>query len=229
MNRQAPSKTLAAGRIVLMAVALVAAAAGVVATKASPSRGAEPNPAPTEVVVTGDDRDTRPGCGPRRMGSLLMRWNRALNAANTQTLRRFWREEEKGLRNDRRAHARGTFKWFSLTDSPSRTHADHFVAYQPRRALHYVRKRRGFRLQLTDAIGNGGFQGLWILDDGSARQVIGKGKILCKERKRPLIQVWSMRVVAPGEEVPWGECPDPPGGAPPGTLIACATGTEVVP
>ena len=155
-----------------------------------------------------------------------MRWNRALNAADTETLRKFWKEEEEGLRNDRRAHARGTFKWFSLTDSPSPAHKDHFAAFSPRRALRYVRKRRGFRLQLTEVRGHALYQGRWVLDDGRSFQVIGKGVILCKERKRPLIQVWSMGVAEPGAEPPWDLCPDPPGGAPPGTLVACASATN---
>ena len=103
---------------------------------------------------------------------------------------------------------------------------NHFAAFSPRRALRYVRKRRGFRLQLTEVSGHALYQGLWVLDDGHAFQVIGKGTILCKERKRPLIKVWSMGVAEPGGEPPWDLCPDPPGGAPPGTLVACASATS---
>ncbi|MGH8956876.1 MAG: hypothetical protein ACRDVF_17885 [Microbacterium sp.] len=190
-------------------------------------RGAAPNPAPKEVVVTEDDGNAPPRCRPHRIGSTLMRWNRALNAADTEALRAFWREGREGLKNDRRGHARGTFKWFSPSDSPSPTHADHFAAFQPRRALRYVQKRRGFRLQLTEVAGTRGvrYRGMWVLDDGSTYQVLGKGEILCKGRRRPLIRVWSMRVAAPGEEVSWEVCPDPPGGSRPGVLVACARGS----
>jgi hypothetical protein len=117
---------------VLAAGVLVAVAFGADARTSSLDDGAESNPAPTKLVVTRGDPDEPVRCRPRPIGKALIRWNRALNAADTKTLRRLWKEEREGLRNDRRSHARGTFKWFSVSRSPSATHKDHFAAFSPR-------------------------------------------------------------------------------------------------
>lgn len=206
----------AALAIVLTAGVSLAAAVGRDATTAS---AREPNPAPTEVVVTADRPEAPGHCGPGPLGRQLLRFNRALNAADTRTLRRIWKEERDGLRNDRGPHARGTFRWFSITNSPSPTHEDHFAAFQPRRAVRYVGKREGFRMQLTEVSG-GAIQGLWISDDGRTYEVLGKADFRCKRRPF-LIRVWSMAVHELGT-FSSDLCPDPPGGAPPGTLISCA-------
>ena len=184
------------------------------------------NPSPEDVVVTEDSGRGRAGCRPQRVGHRLIRFNTALNAADAETLRRFW-VERNDYGRDRGPFAKGSFRWFSITDSPSPGHKEHFVAFQPRRAVRYVREHRGFRLQLTEvSVGSGkdldhglGFQGNWVLQDGTTYEVGGKGEIRCRTG---WIKVWSMGVADLGERIGFDMCPDPSGGAAPGTLVMCA-------
>ncbi|MGH2962052.1 MAG: hypothetical protein ACRDL3_07670 [Solirubrobacterales bacterium] len=160
------------------------------------------------------------------MGRRLVRFNTALNAADSETLRRFW-VERNDFRRDRGPFAKGSFRWFSITNSPSPGHKHHFVGFQPRRAIRYVRERRGFRLQLSEVdVGSGrgldhglGIRGRWVLDDGTSYEVLGKGVMRCRTG---WIKVLSMAVQPFGEESGIDPCRDPPGGAETGTLVVCA-------
>jgi len=200
---------------------LVAVAFGGDASTTSLSRGVEPNPAPTEVVVTRDDSGPKAGCRPRSLGERLIRFNAALNAADTDDLTTFWREKRGSLKQDRGPRARGTFVWFSIGKS-SPTDITQFVAYRPGRALRYVR-RHPLSLQLAEVvIGRGGniiYTGAWILKDGSVGEVVGKGFVACRS---PLIKVWSMSVRKHKPPLGGEYCPDPPGGVTPGVLVVCS-------
>jgi hypothetical protein len=188
--------------------------------------GSAVNPAPRDVVVTEDSGRGRAGCRPHRVGRRLVRFNTALNAADTDTLRRFWVERNDYAR-DRGPFAKGSFRWFSISNSPSAGHKEHFVAFQPRRAIKYVRNHRGFRLQLTEvSVGSGkgldhglGITGTWVLDDGTRYEVLGKGAMRCRTG---WIKVWSMAVQPLGEESGIDMCPDPQGGTAPTALVMCA-------
>ena len=71
---------------------------------------------------------------------------------------RFW-VERNDFRRDRGPFTKGSFRWFSITNSPSPGHKRHFVGYQPKRAIKYVRKHKGLRLQLTEVSVEGGRAG----------------------------------------------------------------------
>lgn len=136
----------------------------------------------------GSRQPLRPGCGLDSVGGRLVRFAAALNAADTDELKRFW--------GDR-------FVWFSITNSPAKGHRQHFLAKRPRRALAYVRAREGFAMSLNEIAVGGGkgrthsveYVGTWSGNPPYA--IVGKGEIDCRTTQ---IEVWSM-AVRDGEDV----------------------------
>jgi hypothetical protein len=176
--------------------------------------------APTRFVVTRDDLRSVGTCQLGQLGHRLIAFNRALNEADINALRRFWR----------------VFKGFSIANGSVVGHRERFRATFRRvgsrarkRALQYLRRHEGFRLQLNEAVlwaGAGGVQGIrlegrWISTDDTAVRVAINGAVSCHTSVIPFVKV---TFGDPGDPIPGRDlCPDPPGGAEPGVLVLCVT------
>jgi hypothetical protein len=177
--------------------------------------------------VANDAKHVPAACQPRSLGRRLLTFGGALNAAQTETLKRIW--------------ASG-FRLFSVGGPPlpsdvpgQRLTAHHtFNAHRPAQAIDYVRNVADFEVRFTSVQLNGynsrkgsaeiGFTGIWAKKpggDNSQFQVIGKGALDCDS---PTIEFFVMAVKP--DESPILMCPEPRREVDPNTIVACVNGSR---
>ncbi len=185
-----------------------------------------------EIIVTRDNHALPPGCNPREVARLIVRFFDVLNHGDQERLANFiFGSGPAGV---------SPSQWYSASEGVESQGGRHFVAYNLRDFLSYAveRHQQHERLRLieVDVAGpswHGGVDIAYVLtrqaDDllsGPGEHMAhGKGAVNCKEQK---IFVWSMGMpiqkeqpcVTPAIEL----CPAPPPNSPSYAVIACSRG-----
>lgn len=174
-----------------------------------------------EIIVTRDNGDLPPDCGPRAVAGLLLRFVDTWNHGDQAQLAQFI-ASRSGIPLE-------GFQWFSVTEGDPNTDGRNFVTYQPEGVLEYAAERHAqrewLRLLAVDvgAGGNIGFSLTRQADDLQPEQesfMRGKGAIDCDAGR---VRVWSMGTDSHGDPpvLPLSPCPEPAASTTAPVVVAC--------
>jgi hypothetical protein len=215
MLQAATSSTIEAPTVEAPVPTLIAAAQGEATT--TELDGEEQ----VEVIVTRDNGDLPPDCGPRAVAAILLRfvdsWNYGDQAELAQLI-----AARSGIRGE-------GFQWYSVTEGDPRNGGRYFVTYRPEGVLEYAAERHvhGERLRIMAVdVGGGGNLGFSLArqaDDpepGLETFAQGKGVVDCDTGR---IRVWSMGLDPNSSlpALPLGPCPEPATRADADAVVAC--------
>jgi hypothetical protein len=199
-------------------VPVATATATVALDAAATEPGGEEQP---EVIVTRDNGNLPPDCGPRAVAGLLLRFLNAWNHGDQAQLAELI-ADQSGVREE-------SFQWYSVTEGDPSKEGRHFVTFRPEGVLEYASERYTQREQLqllSVDVGAGGNFGFALLRQADDLQpdlealAHGKGAIDCAAGR---IRVWSMGIPAGGDPpvLPFGPCPEPAANIDTVAVVAC--------